>query len=101
MGYYPQESLYKPYKYHGYTVRGTPICQLLSILAGSIASADGQSITMHLGVADLLDTGIHPFPPFSLGRSKKKTSKKPEGHRLKRCIGIILPTFIPQKTTQM
>ena len=22
MGYYPQESLYKPYKYHGYTVRG-------------------------------------------------------------------------------
>ena len=26
MGYYPQESLYKPYKYHGYTVRGTPNC---------------------------------------------------------------------------
>ena len=25
MGYYPQESLYKPYKYHGYTVRGTPV----------------------------------------------------------------------------
>ena len=28
MGYYPQESLYKPYKYHGYTVRGTPNCPL-------------------------------------------------------------------------
>ncbi len=27
-GYYPQESLYKPYKYHGYTVRGTPNCPL-------------------------------------------------------------------------
>ena len=26
--YYPQESLYKPYKYHGYTVRGTPNCPL-------------------------------------------------------------------------
>ena len=26
MGYYPQESLYKPYKYHGYTVRGTHNC---------------------------------------------------------------------------
>ena len=30
MGYYPQESLYKPYKYHGYTVRGTPNCPLKS-----------------------------------------------------------------------
>ena len=30
MGYYPQESLYKPYKYHGYTVRGTPNCPLNS-----------------------------------------------------------------------
>ena len=30
MGYYPQESLYKPYKYHGYTVRGTPNCPLIS-----------------------------------------------------------------------
>ena len=29
MGYYPQESLYKPYKYHGYTVRGTPNCPLI------------------------------------------------------------------------
>ena len=29
MGYYPQESLYKPYKYHGYTVRGTPNCPLM------------------------------------------------------------------------
>ena len=28
MGYYPQESLYKPYKYHGYTVGGTPNCPL-------------------------------------------------------------------------
>ena len=29
MGYYSQESLYKPYKYHGYTnVRGTPNCPL-------------------------------------------------------------------------
>ena len=28
MAYYPQESLYKPYKYHGYTVRGTPNCPL-------------------------------------------------------------------------
>ena len=28
MGYYPEESLYKPYKYHGYTVRGTPNCPL-------------------------------------------------------------------------
>ena len=28
MGYYPQESLYKPYKDHGYTVRGTPNCPL-------------------------------------------------------------------------
>ena len=28
MGYYPQESLYKPYKYHGYTVRGTSNCPL-------------------------------------------------------------------------
>ncbi len=27
---YPyQESLYKPYKYHGYTVRGTPNCPLI------------------------------------------------------------------------
>ena len=25
MGYYPQESLYKPYKYHGYTVTGTVV----------------------------------------------------------------------------
>ncbi len=31
MGYYPQESLYKPYKYHGYTVRGTPNCPLIQI----------------------------------------------------------------------
>ena len=30
MGYYPQESLYKPYKYHGYTVRGTPNCPLIT-----------------------------------------------------------------------
>ena len=30
MGYYPQESLYKPYKYHGYTVRGTPNCPLIN-----------------------------------------------------------------------
>ena len=29
MVYYPQESLYKPYKYHGYTVRGTPNCPLI------------------------------------------------------------------------
>ena len=29
MGYYPQESLYMPYKYHGYTVRGTPNCPLI------------------------------------------------------------------------
>ena len=29
MGYYPQESLYKPYKYHGYTVRGTSNCPLI------------------------------------------------------------------------
>ena len=29
MGYYPQESLYKPSKYHGYTVRGTPNCPLI------------------------------------------------------------------------
>ncbi len=29
MGYYPQESLYKPYMYHGYTVRGTPNCPLI------------------------------------------------------------------------
>ena len=29
MGYYPQESLYKPYKYHGYTVWGTPNCPLI------------------------------------------------------------------------
>ena len=29
MGYYPQESLYKPYKYHGYTVRGTHNCPLI------------------------------------------------------------------------
>ena len=30
MGYYvlSQESLYKFYKYHGYTVRGTPNCPL-------------------------------------------------------------------------
>ena len=28
MVYNPQESLYKPYKYHGYTVRGTPNCPL-------------------------------------------------------------------------
>ena len=32
MGYYPQESLYKPYKYHGYTVRGTPNCPLNQVL---------------------------------------------------------------------
>ena len=31
MGYYPQESLYKPYKYHGYTVRGTPNCPLKQV----------------------------------------------------------------------
>ena len=31
MGYYPQESLYKPYKYHGYTVRGTPNCPLINL----------------------------------------------------------------------
>ena len=31
MGYYPQESLYKPYKYHGYTVRGTPHCPLIFV----------------------------------------------------------------------
>ena len=31
MGYYPQESLYKHYKYHGYTVRGTPNCPLIHI----------------------------------------------------------------------
>ncbi len=30
MGYYPQESLYKPYKYHVYTVRGTPNCPLIT-----------------------------------------------------------------------
>ncbi len=30
MGYYPQESLYKPYKNHGYTVRGTPNCPLIT-----------------------------------------------------------------------
>ena len=31
MGYYPQESLYKPYKYHGFIllgVHGTPNCPL-------------------------------------------------------------------------
>ena len=32
MGYYPQESLYKPYKYHGYTVRGTLNCPLISTM---------------------------------------------------------------------
>ena len=30
------ESLYKPYKYHGYTVRGTPNCPLNDRLAGVI-----------------------------------------------------------------
>ena len=36
MGYYPQESLYKPYKYHGYTVRGTPNCPLIDIHPGKL-----------------------------------------------------------------
>ena len=37
MGYYPQESLYKPYKYHGYTVRGPPNCPLKTeFISGSV-----------------------------------------------------------------
>ena len=40
MGYYPQESLYKPYKYHGYTVRGTPNCPL-KLTASSPLKMDG------------------------------------------------------------
>ena len=39
MGYYPQESLYKPYKYHGYTVRGTPNCALIIAMIDWIKSA--------------------------------------------------------------
>ena len=35
MGYYPQESLYKPYKYDGYTVRGTPNCPLSKVGIGT------------------------------------------------------------------
>ena len=38
MGYYPQESLSKPYKYHGYTVRGTPNCPLNGRFSGVIFS---------------------------------------------------------------
>ena len=31
-GLLSQESLYKPYKYHGYTVRGTPNCPLNNVV---------------------------------------------------------------------
>ena len=36
MGYYPQESLYNSYKYHGYTVRGTPNCPLIDVICNMI-----------------------------------------------------------------
>ena len=42
MGYYPQESLYKPYKYHGYTVRGTPNCPLKKVgISGQVGGPMG------------------------------------------------------------
>ena len=46
MGYYPQESLYKPYKYHGYAVRGTPNCPLnyVSFREGSWCVQPDESI---------------------------------------------------------
>ena len=53
MVYYPQESLYKPYKYHGYTVRGTPNCPLIH---------DGLATQVYLGNAG---NGFSEFNPNS------------------------------------
>ena len=35
-------ALYKPDKYHGYTVRGTPNCPLIRIPAGKIGEDEGD-----------------------------------------------------------
>ena len=43
--YCPQESLYKPYKYHGYTVRGTPNCPLIHHSTGK--EHRGHYLSLH------------------------------------------------------
>ena len=49
MGYYPQESLYKPYKYHGYTVRGTLNCPLNIGLQDSPELLELQLLQLEVG----------------------------------------------------
>ena len=75
MGYYPQESLYKPYKYHGYTVRGTPNCPLRDsfqsdgiyrLLATEIDSMEMGKYTFPKGHAKFLSDGIYFYVSLSL-----------------------------------
>ena len=63
MGYYPQESLYKPYKYHGYTVRGTPNCPLSIYSASMFISlmAEAQKPMEVLSVACFGDGSVGTF----------------------------------------
>ena len=59
MGYYPQESLYKPYKYHGYTVRGTPNCPLIKLPASSDPFSSSRCHPGHRGIDASLATRRH------------------------------------------
>ena len=71
MGYYPQESLYKPYKYHGYTVRGTPV--LVPWLTST-----GDHI--YGGFADVFSSWVSKTTPWPWVQSWWLVQKAP--HRL-------------------
>ena len=60
MGYYHQESLYKPYKYHGYTVRGTPHCPLTVITSILVVHLVLAHILVPPELAILTIPEIHP-----------------------------------------
>ena len=49
MGYYPQESLYKPYKYHGYTVMGTLLGVHPIFFAGPQKPFGGKTMAVEIG----------------------------------------------------
>ena len=60
MGYYPQESLYKPYKYHGYTVRGTPNCPLIIFLPKHLQKLIYKNFPRHFVLCHGLGLDLEP-----------------------------------------
>ena len=79
MGYYPQESLYKPYKYHGYTVRGTPNCPLNTNIQGfaNLTSFIQGEVFLF---GDVGDVGMFFRPP------QKKSGTARLNLCVKRCV---------------